>query len=314
MEIALSIAMVFPGQGSQSQGMQADLAAAYPEVTAVYAEAADILGYDLWQLVQDGPAERLGETTVTQPAMLTAGYAAWQVWRAAGGALPSVLAGHSLGEYTALVCGGSVSFADAMTVVRRRSELMQSAVPAGEGAMAAILGLDDDVIIEVCKEAAGDGVADAVNFNSPGQVVIAGDTKAIDRAIELAKERGARRALLLPVSVPAHSALMQGAGEALSEALAAAEFKTPEITVIAASDALPYTDGDDIRARLSRQVYAPVRWVHTIAAMTKSGATAVVECGPGKVLAGLMRRIDKTVACSYIDSVDSLQKALQGED
>jgi len=314
MEIALSIAMVFPGQGSQSQGMQADLAAAYPEVTAVYAEAADILGYDLWQLVQDGPAERLGETTVTQPAMLTAGYAAWQVWRAAGGALPSVLAGHSLGEYTALVCGGSVSFADAMTVVRRRSELMQSAVPAGEGAMAAILGLDDDVIIEVCKEAAGDGVADAVNFNSPGQVVIAGDTKAIDRAIELAKERGARRALLLPVSVPAHSALMQGAGEALSEALAAAEFKTPEITVIAASDALPYTDGDDIRARLSRQVYAPVRWVDTIAAMTKSGATAVVECGPGKVLAGLMRRIDKTVACSYIDSVDSLQKALQGED
>lgn len=314
MEIALSIAMVFPGQGSQSQGMQADLAAAYPEVTAVYAEAADILGYDLWQLVQDGPAERLGETTVTQPAMLTAGYAAWQVWRAAGGALPSVLAGHSLGEYTALVCGGSVSFADAMTVVRRRSELMQSAVPAGEGAMAAILGLDDDVIIEVCKEAAGDGVADAVNFNSPGQVVIAGDTKAIDRAIELAKERGARRALLLPVSVPAHSALMQGAGEALSEALAAAEFKTPEITVIAASDALPYTDGDDIRARLSRQVYAPVRWVDTIAAMTKSGATAVVECGPGKVLAGLMRRIDKSVACSYIDSVDSLQKALQGED
>ena len=314
MEIALSIAMVFPGQGSQSQGMQADLAAAFPEVAAVYAEAADILGYDLWQLVQDGPAERLGETTVTQPAMLTAGYAAWQVWRAAGGALPSVLAGHSLGEYTALVCGGSVSFADAMTVVRRRSELMQGAVPAGEGAMAAILGLDDDVIIEVCKEAAGDGVADAVNFNSPGQVVIAGDTRAIDRAIELAKERGARRALLLPVSVPAHSALMQGAGEALSEALAGAEFKAPEISVIAASDALPYTDGDDIRARLSRQVYAPVRWVDTIAAMTKSGATAVIECGPGKVLAGLMRRIDKSVACSYIDSVDSLQKALQGED
>ena len=314
MEIELSIAMVFPGQGSQSQGMQSDLAAAYPDVAQVYAEASDILSYDLWQLVQDGPAERLGETTVTQPAMLTAGYAAWRVWQAAGGSSPSLLAGHSLGEYTALVCGGSVSFADALTVVRRRSELMQDAVPAGAGAMAAILGLDDDVVIAVCKEAAGDGVADAVNFNSPGQVVVAGDTQAIDRAIELAKERGARRALLLPVSVPAHSALMQGAGEALSEALAAAEFGTPEITVIAASDALAYVDGDDIRTRLSRQVYAPVRWVDTIAAMTSSGATSVIECGPGKVLTGLMRRIDKTVACSYIDSVESLEKALQAED
>jgi [acyl-carrier-protein] S-malonyltransferase len=191
---------------------------------------------------------------------------------------------------------------------------MQGAVPAGEGAMAAILGLDDDVIIEVCKEAAGDGVADAVNFNSPGQVVIAGDAKAIDRAIELAKARGARRALLLPVSVPAHSALMKGAGEALSEALADAKFATPEITVIAASDALAYKDGDDIRTRLSRQVYAPVRWVDTISAMSKSGATTIIECGPGKVLAGLLRRIDKSIACSYIDSVESLQTALQGEE
>ncbi len=306
--------MVFPGQGSQSQGMQADLAATYAEVAEVYSEAGDILGYDLWQLVQDGPAERLGETTVTQPAMLTAGYAAWRVWQAAGGATPALLAGHSLGEYTALVCGGSVSFADALTVVRRRSELMQDAVPAGAGAMAAILGLDDAVIIEVCKEAAGDGVADAVNFNSPGQVVIAGDTEAVDRAIELAKERGARRALLLPVSVPAHSALMRSAGEDLSEALAAAHFTTPDIAVIAASDTLPYTDGDDIRVRLSRQVYAPVRWVDTIVAMTSAGANRVIECGPGKVLAGLMRRIDKTVACSNIDSVESLQAALQGED
>jgi [acyl-carrier-protein] S-malonyltransferase len=314
MEIELSIAMVFPGQGSQYQGMQADLAATYPEVAEVYAEANDILGYDLWQLVQYGPAERLGETTTTQPAMLTAGYAAWRVWQAAGGSTPSLLAGHSLGEYTALVCSGSVSFADALVVVRRRSELMQAAVPAGEGAMAAILGLADEVIIEVCKAAAGDGVADAVNFNSPGQVVIAGDTQAVDRAIKLAKERGARRALLLPVSVPSHSALMRGAGEALAEALAAADFAAPEITVIAASDALPYTDGDDIRARLSRQVYGPVRWVDTIGAMTRSGANRIIECGPGKVLAGLLRRIDKSVACSYIDSVESLQEALQGED
>jgi len=306
--------MVFPGQGSQSLGMQADLAAEYAGIREVYGEAADILGYDLWQLVQDGPAERLGETTVTQPAMLTAGYAAWRVWQAAGGQTPGQMAGHSLGEYTALVCAGSVSFADALTVVRRRSELMQAAVPAGAGAMAAILGLDDDTIVDVCSQAAGDGVADAVNFNAPGQVVIAGDVQAVDRAIELAKERGARRALMLPVSVPAHSALMRGAGEALADALAAAQFSAPEITVIAASDALPYKDGDDIRARLSRQVYAPVRWVDTINAMTGSGATAIVECGPGKVLAGLMRRIDKAVACSYVDTVDSLLAALEGED
>lgn len=305
--------MVFPGQGSQSQGMQADLAAQYPEVGQVYVEAADILGYDLWRLVQVGPAERLGETTVTQPAMLTAGYAAWRVWQSAGGTMPAMMAGHSLGEYTALVCAGSVSFADALSVVRRRSELMQEAVPAGAGAMAAILGLDDATIVSVCSEAAGDGVADAVNFNAPGQVVIAGDVAAIDRAIELAKERGARRALMLPVSVPAHSALMQAAGEALAESLATAQFSKPDVTVIAASNGAPYGDGDDIRTRLSRQVYAPVRWVDTISSMLSAGADSVIECGPGKVLAGLMRRIDKSVACAYIDTTDSLQKALQGE-
>ena len=191
---------------------------------------------------------------------------------------------------------------------------MQDAVPVGAGAMAAILGLDDAAIISVCSEAAGDGVADAVNFNAPGQVVIAGDVAAINRAIELAKERGAKRALMLPVSVPAHSALMRGAGEALAEALAAAQFTTPDISVIAASDAVAYADGDDIRARLSRQVYAPVRWVDTINAMLATGAARVVECGPGKVLAGLMRRIDKSVATSFIDSADSLQNSLKGED
>lgn len=310
----MTIAMVFPGQGSQSQGMQADLADRFTEVGETYQEAADVLGYDLWQLVQEGPAERLGVTTVTQPAMLTAGVAAWRAWQAAGGATPGQMSGHSLGEYSALVCAGSLSFADALTVVVRRSQLMQEAVPAGEGAMAAILGLDDETVIIVCKEAAEDGVADAVNFNAPGQVVIAGDTAAVGRAIELAKSRGARRAMPLPVSVPAHSALMRGAGEALTDALAAANFEVPEITVIAASDAKPYTDGADIRARLSRQVYAPVRWVDTIGAMVAGGATSVVECGPGKVLAGLMRRIDKNVACTFIDSSDSLDKALQGED
>ena len=280
--------------------MQGDLAAEFPDVAAVYAEASEVLGYDLWQLVQDGPAERLGETVVTQPAMLTAGYAAWKAWNSAGGMTPAQMAGHSLGEYTALVCAGAVSFADALTVVRRRSALMQQAVPAGAGAMAAILGLDDDAVIEVCEQAAADAVADAVNFNSPGQVVIAGDTAAIERAIDLAKGRGARRAMLLPVSVPAHSALMREAGEALAETLAAAAFTTPETTVIAASDALPYGDGDDIRARLSRQVYAPVQWVATMRAMIANGATSVIECGPGKVLTGLMRRIDKSVPASCL--------------
>ena len=303
--------MVFPGQGSQSQGMQADLVSQYNGAREVYREAAEILGYDLWQLVQDGPAERLGETTVTQPAMLTAGVAAWQAWQAAGGAQPAQLAGHSLGEYSALVCAGSVSFAAALKVVKRRSELMQEAVPAGQGAMAAILGLDDEVIVSVCAEAAGDGVADAVNFNAPGQVVIAGDKAAIERAIEVAKSQGAKRAILLPVSVPAHSTLMQGAGEALAEALADASFVTPDIMVIAASDAKPYKDGADIRERLSRQVYAPVRWVDTVKAMIGGGATSVLECGPGKVLAGLMRRIDKSIDCNHFDTVESMEKALQ---
>lgn len=306
--------MVFPGQGSQSLGMQAELADAHAVVTETYAEASEVLGYDLWQLVQGGPVERLNETTVTQPAMLTAGYAAWRVWLAAGGMQPHSMAGHSLGEYTALVCAGSVSFADALGVVRRRSELMQAAVPSGHGAMAAILGLDDDTVIDVCAAAAGDGVADAVNFNAPGQVVIAGDVAAINRAIELAKERGAKRALPLPVSVPAHSGLMRPAGEALLDALQAATFTTAKISVIAASNAISYGDGDDIRTRLSAQVYAPVRWVETVNALVGTGANRFIECGPGKVLAGLIRRIDKTLSVDVIDSVDNLQKALRGEE
>ncbi len=307
----MTIAMVFPGQGSQSQGMQADLADEYREVCATYAEGSDILGYDLWRLVQDGPAEKLGQTIVTQPAMLTAGVAAWRVWQAAGGGMPAQMAGHSLGEYTALVCAGAVSFADALAVVRRRSELMQEAVPVGIGAMAAILGLDDEVVRRVCDDAAGDEVAEAVNYNAPGQVVIAGHKTAIDRAVELAKASGARRALILPVSVPAHSALMKDAGIALSEALAGASFSVPEVPVISASDATPYTDGDDIRARLSRQVYTPVQWVRTVATITGAGATSIIECGPGRILAGLVRRIDKSTPVGTIDNIGNLQKLLQ---
>ncbi|MEM7431686.1 MAG: ACP S-malonyltransferase [Pseudomonadota bacterium] len=307
----MTFSMVFPGQGSQAVGMQADLAESFAAVNETYAEASDILGYDLWALVQEGPAERLGETTVTQPAMLAAGVAAWRCWRASDGATPAVVSGHSLGEYSALVAADAVSFGDAMKVVKRRSELMQAAVPTGEGAMAAILGLSDEQIIAVCAEAAGDGVADAVNFNAPGQVVIAGDTAAIDRAIALAKETGAKRALMLPVSVPAHSALMRGAGEALSDALANAAFSTPVIPVIAASNAAPYVDADDIRTRLSQQVYAPVLWVATVQAMLARGGAAVIECGPGKVLAGLMRRIDRGTTTVAMDSIDGLNKAIE---
>lgn len=307
----MSIAMVFPGQGSQSQGMQADLAAEFDEVRATYAEASEILGYDIWQLVQDGPAEKLAETVVTQPAMLAAGVAAWRAWRRAGGAQPSHMAGHSLGEYTALVCAGAVDFADAMRIVKRRSELMQAAVPLGEGAMAAIIGLEDDVVREVCAQAAGEGVAEAVNFNAPGQVVIAGHAAAVADAVSKAEAAGARRAIVLPVSVPSHSSLMTGAGEKLSESLASADFRVPGITVIAASDAQPYDGAEDIRERLSKQVYRSVLWVDTVRSMLAGGATRIVECGPGKVLAGLARRIDRKTPVATIDTLDGLTKALE---
>lgn len=307
----MSIAMVFPGQGSQSQGMQSDLAAEYSEVRATYAEADEILGYDLWQLVQDGPAERLAETVVTQPAMLAAGVAAWRVWQAAGGEQPTHMAGHSLGEYTALVCAGAISFGDAMRIVKRRSELMQAAVPLGEGAMAAIIGLDDDAVREACRRAGDAGVAEAVNFNAPGQVVIAGHASAVAVAVTRAEEAGARKAIILPVSVPSHSSLMTSAGQELAETLASAEFRTPEITVVAASDAEPYRDARDIRDRLSKQVYRSVLWVDTVRSMLATGATRIVECGPGKVLAGLARRIERQTPVATIDSLDGLGKALQ---
>ena len=302
--------MVFPGQGSQSVGMQADLAAEFPVVKETYDEASEVLGYDLWALVQGGPAEKLSETIVTQPAMLTAGIAAYRVWQAAGGATPSQLAGHSLGEYSALVAAESMSFNDAMVVVIRRAQLSQEAVPAGVGAIAAIIGLDDDAVIRVCDEASSIGIAEPVNFNSPGQVVIAGHKDAVDNAIERCKAAGARMAVLLPMSVPSHSSLLIGAGEALKEALAEATISAPAITVVAATDGKPYNDSDDIRSRLSRQVYSPVHWVTTVNAMIEGGATCIIECGPGKVLAGLCKRINRKIPTSFIDSNDSLQKSL----
>lgn len=304
--------MVFPGQGSQSPGMQADLAAEFPVIEETYSEASTVLGYDLWDLVQSGPVERLAETVVTQPAMLAAGVAAYRAWQIAGGDTPAQMAGHSLGEYTALVCAGAVDFIDAMKVVKRRSELMQEAVPVGIGAMAAVLGLDDETIVSLCDEASTIGIAEPVNFNSPGQVVIAGHATAVTQAVEYAKEHGARRAIVLPVSVPSHSSLMRDAGESLAETLQATEFSAPEITVISAATAVPYADAADIRTRLSAQVYSPVLWVRTVEAMVAGGATSIIECGPGKVLAGLVRRIAKGATVGFIDNNDSLQKALQG--
>ena len=306
----MALAMVFPGQGSQSQGMQADLATEYAEVGETYAQASEVLGFDLWKLVMAGPSERLAETTITQPAMLAAGYAAWQVWQRAGGAQPEQLAGHSLGEYTALVCGGAISFTDALRVVKRRSELMQDAVPVGIGAMAAVLGLDDEKIIELCDEASTIGVAEPVNFNSPGQVVIAGHARAVEQAVEYAKQHGAKRAIVLPVSVPSHSTLMLGAGNSLAETLAEVEITTPRIPVLGASTATPYGDGEDIRSRLSAQVYSPVLWVRTVEGLVSRGASHIVECGPGKVLSGLVRRIDRSLGVGSIDSLDGLEKAL----
>ena len=292
--------------------MQADLAAEYPVVQETYATASDVLGYDLWELVQGGPAERLGETVVTQPAMLAAGVAAFQVWQQAGGTTPTQMAGHSLGEYTALVCAGAVDFVDAMRIVKRRSELMQEAVPVGIGAMAAVLGLDDDKIVELCDEASTIGIAEPVNFNSPGQVVIAGHATAVAQAVEYAKEHGARRAILLPVSVPSHSSLMRDAGVSLAETLDATDFSTPSITVINAATAVAYADAADIRTKLSAQVYSPVLWVRTVEAMLDAGASSIIECGPGKVLTGLVRRIAKGTTVGCIDNIDGLQKALQG--
>jgi len=309
----MSLAMVFPGQGSQSVGMQADIADAFPIVAETYAEASSVLGYDLWALVQNGSAEELGETTVTQPAMLTAGTAAYRVWQASGGPTPAQLAGHSLGEYSALVAANAIGFADAMKLVIRRSQLMSDAVPKGVGGMVAVLGLDDAAVIKACDEASLVGIAEPVNFNTPGQVVIAGHHKALDRAIVILEEAGARRAVKLPVSIPTHSSLMIAAGKTLKDDLDNADFKQPELTVIAASDAKPYGDADDIRARLSQQVFGPVQWVKTVTAMIEDGATSIVECGPGKVLAGLCRRIDKKTPVTFIDSLDSLTKALQAQ-
>jgi [acyl-carrier-protein] S-malonyltransferase len=309
----MSLALVFPGQGSQSVGMLAELAERYPIVRQTYAEAGDALGYDLWELTASGPAERLNSTECTQPAMLAAGVATWRAWKECGAPLPQMVAGHSLGEYSALVCAGALEFRSAVALVRERGRAMQAAVPAGKGAMAAILGLEDAAAEAACAEAAQGEVVEAVNYNAPGQIVIAGDTGAVERAMAAAKARGAKRALLLPVSVPAHSSLLQGAAVQFRERLAQTAISTPTIRWFSAVDAAEHGTPEDIRAILERQLASPVRWTATVLALTAGGATQLVECGPGKVLTALNRRIDRRpeINCMAIEDGASLQAAME---
>jgi len=306
--------MVFPGQGSQSVGMLAELAAGYPQVEDTFAEASAALGYDLWQLVQSGPEEMLNQTDRTQPAMLAAGVAVWRVWQQHGGMQPALMAGHSLGEYTALVCAGALDFAAAIALVAERGRCMQSAVPAGVGAMAAVLGLDDAAVAAVCAESAGDEIVSPVNFNSPGQVVIAGHAGAVERAVVAAKAAGAKRAVTLPVSVPSHCALMEPAAQAFATHLAETVIQQPTIPVLQNVDAAAHDQADDIRDNLARQLYNPVQWVMTVHAMRAQGIERIVEAGPGKVLAGLCKRIDKGIANAAVYDPASLDKALANNE
>lgn len=306
----MSLAFVFPGQGSQSVGMLADLAASEALVEQTFAEASEALGYDLWQKVAQGPVEELNQTHITQPAMLAAGISLWRIWQQRGGASPVVLAGHSLGEYSALVAAGAIGFADGVRLVAERGRLMQQAVPAGSGGMAAILGLEDAQVVAVCEQAAQGEVVSAVNFNAIGQVVIAGQSTAVERAIELAKEAGAKRALPLPVSVPSHCALMKPAADELAALLAGIAFHTPQIPVINNADVRQESDAAAIRDALVRQLYSPVRWVESVQSMHGAGVDTLVECGPGKVLVGLNKRIVKEMKALAIHDAASLDAAL----
>jgi [acyl-carrier-protein] S-malonyltransferase len=309
----MSFSFVFPGQGSQSVGMLAPLAGAEPLVQETFAEASDVLGYDLWKLCQGGPEDDLGKTERTQPAMLAAGVATWRVWRKHGGGLPAAMAGHSLGEYSALVCSGALDFRTAVGLVQFRGQAMQAAVPAGQGAMAAILGIDDAEVEAACREAAQGETVQAANFNSPGQVVIAGTAAAVDRAIEVAKAKGAKRAIKLPVSVRSHSPLMQPAAERLGASLQQVKFGPREVRDIYTVDVRKHGDEASIRKALVEQLVKPVRWTETIQAMLAAGARVIVECGPRGVLTGLNRRIErnKDIAMLSIEDAESLQQALQ---
>ncbi len=304
-------AFVFPGQGSQSVGMLADLSATYPIIKHTFEEASEILGYDLWNLSQEGPEKTLNQTDKTQPALLAGGVSTWRVWQEQGGSAPVFMAGHSFGEYSALVCAGALEFKDAASLAQDRGRFMQAAVPEGEGAMAAILGLTDEKMIDICAEVAQNQVVSAVNFNAPGQIVIAGHTAAVKRAIEQAKAAKAKRAILLQVSVPAHSRLMQPAAEKMAERLTAVTITTPTIPVIHNVDVSVKTEPADIRTALTAQLYNPVRWVETIEKIVAEGVTMLFECGPKKVLTGLNKRIARTATAKPIMDTKTLEQALE---
>ena len=307
----MGFAAIFPGQGSQSVGMLAGLADRFPAVEAAFAEASDTLGYDLWRVCQEGPEERLNATECTQPAMLAAGVAVWRVWREEGGSVPDAMAGHSLGEYSALVCADAVAFPDAIALVAARGRFMQEAVPAGEGAVAAVLGLDDAEVEAACRAAERSEVVRPVNFNAPGQVVLAGHTAAVERAIGLAREAGARRAVLLPLSVPVHSPLMKPAADRFEARLREIEFAAPALPVVANVGVEPHGDPASIRDRLLRQLFSPVPWAATVRRLAESGVDRVVEPGPGRVLAGLNRRIERGMAAHAVFDPASLEAALE---
>ena len=307
-------AFVFPGQGSQSVGMMAGFGDA-PVIKATFIEASDLLHVDLWKMVLDGPAEDLAQTVNTQPLMLTAGIAAWRAWRSQGGAMPDYFAGHSLGEYSALVAAEAIEFSDAVPLVRFRAEAMQQAVPVGQGGIAAILGLDEDAVIAACAEAALGEIVEPANYNSPGQLVISGSRAAVERAIEAAKARGAKRAMMLPMSVPAHSSLMRPAAERLRERIAAISVAAPKVPVIQNIDVASFDDPAAIKDALVRQLYGPVRWIETIKALADAGMKHVIECGPGRVLVGLNKRIDDRIRAASIHdqaSLDTVKASFNG--
>lgn len=303
-----SLAFVFPGQGSQFVGM---LGEDQRMVAGIFDDASSVLGYDLWELVQIGPGEKLNQTEFTQPALLTASVALWRMAQDRGIELPGVVAGHSLGEYSALVAAGVISFQDAVSLVQKRGRLMQTAVPNGEGSMAAVIGLDGPLVSEICERLSAAGVVEAANFNSPGQVVIAGQNEALEAAIDACKEAGAKRAIPLEVSAPFHCSLMQPAAEKMRLALADVTFNSPQLKVIQNVDALYCDDTELIRDNLVKQMYSAVRWTDTIRKMTADGVVRVVECGPGKVLSGLNRRIDKSLVSFNINSLESLQSVAE---
>ncbi len=301
----MTTAFLFPGQGSQAVGMMADLAAEHSIVQPLFEQAADMLGTDLWALTQQGPAEQLGQTEHTQPALLVAGVAVWRVWQELGGAQPAIMAGHSLGEYTALTCAGAIKFEDAVTLVRDRGRYMQQAVPAGEGGMAAILGLEDEQVIEICAQINQSTTVQAVNFNAPGQVVIAGSKTGIDLAVEAMKEAGARRAMPLPVSIPAHSSLMSPASELLADRLAGLDVTMPAIPVVHNVNVSVAESPEQIKSNLVAQLDSPVRWVECVQAMSAQGAERFIESGPGRVLSGMVKRIVSGAELACLEKPDA---------